>query len=112
MPHERWPPDDPREWIIRVRSNLVRAQATWLFLGIAPTTCQLLLTTGMSRRLPNFSGPAGTRWHLVALDAKPREVTIETKEAALATKHRRTASANGVEIVERLSREEGKRANT
>jgi hypothetical protein len=45
---------------------------------------------------------------LVALDAKPREVTIEAKEAALATKHRRTASANGVEIVERLSREEGK----
>jgi hypothetical protein len=52
--------------------------------------------------------PAGTRWHLVALDAKPREVTIETKVVALATKHRQTASANGVEIVERLSREEGK----
>ena len=27
MPHERRPPDDPREWIIRARSNLVRAQA-------------------------------------------------------------------------------------
>ena|SRR5215211_3347327 len=62
----------------------------------------------MSRRLHNLSGTGGTRWHLMALDAKPREVTIETREAALATKHRRTASANGVEIVERLSREEGK----
>ena len=27
MPHERRPPDDPREWINRARSNLVRAQA-------------------------------------------------------------------------------------
>ena len=27
MPHERRPPDDPREWINRTRSNLVRAQA-------------------------------------------------------------------------------------
>ena len=27
MPHERRPPDDPREWIIRACSNLVRAQA-------------------------------------------------------------------------------------
>jgi HEPN domain-containing protein len=26
MPHERRPPDDPREWINRARSNLVRAQ--------------------------------------------------------------------------------------
>ena len=27
MPHERRPSDDPREWINRARSNLVRAQA-------------------------------------------------------------------------------------
>jgi HEPN domain-containing protein len=27
MPHERRPPDDPRQWINRARSNLVRAQA-------------------------------------------------------------------------------------
>ena len=27
MPHERRPPDDPREWINRARSNLVQAQA-------------------------------------------------------------------------------------
>jgi HEPN domain-containing protein len=27
MPPERRPPDDPREWINRARSNLVRAQA-------------------------------------------------------------------------------------
>ncbi len=27
MPHERRPPNDPREWINRARSNLVRAQA-------------------------------------------------------------------------------------
>jgi hypothetical protein len=27
MPHERRPPDDPREWIIRTRGNLVRALA-------------------------------------------------------------------------------------
>lgn len=27
MPPERWPPDDPREWLNRARSNL-RAQAT------------------------------------------------------------------------------------
>ena len=27
MPHERRSPDDPREWINRTRSNLVRAQA-------------------------------------------------------------------------------------
>jgi len=27
MPHERRPPDDPREWINRAGSNLVRAQA-------------------------------------------------------------------------------------
>ena len=26
MPHERRPPDDPREWINRARRNLVRAQ--------------------------------------------------------------------------------------
>jgi hypothetical protein len=45
----------------------------------------------------------------VPLDAKPRAARTETKEAALATKHRRTASANGVGTVEKLSREEGKR---
>jgi HEPN domain-containing protein len=28
MPVERWPPDDPREWLSRARSNLVRAQTT------------------------------------------------------------------------------------
>jgi HEPN domain-containing protein len=28
MPPERRPPDDPREWINRARSNLVRAQTT------------------------------------------------------------------------------------
>src|SRR5262245_48398366 len=27
MPPERWPPDDPREWLNRARSNLVQAQA-------------------------------------------------------------------------------------
>src|SRR5829696_10527795 len=27
MPPERRPPDDPREWLNRARSNLVRAQA-------------------------------------------------------------------------------------
>jgi HEPN domain-containing protein len=28
MPPERLPPDDPREWLNRARSNLVRAQTT------------------------------------------------------------------------------------
>lgn len=28
MPPERFPPDDPREWLNRARSNLVRAKAT------------------------------------------------------------------------------------
>jgi HEPN domain-containing protein len=28
MPPERWPPDDPREWLNRARSNLVQARAT------------------------------------------------------------------------------------
>jgi HEPN domain-containing protein len=28
MPPERRPPDDPREWINRARSNLVQAQTT------------------------------------------------------------------------------------
>jgi hypothetical protein len=28
MPPERRSPDDPREWLNRARSNLVRAQAT------------------------------------------------------------------------------------
>src|SRR3954463_15633922 len=28
MPPERWPPDDPREWLNRARSNLLRAQET------------------------------------------------------------------------------------
>jgi HEPN domain-containing protein len=27
MPHERYPPDDPREWLNRARSNLVQARA-------------------------------------------------------------------------------------
>lgn len=27
MPHERLPPDDPREWLNRARSNLARAKA-------------------------------------------------------------------------------------
>lgn len=26
MPPERWPPEDPREWLNRARSNLVRAK--------------------------------------------------------------------------------------
>jgi HEPN domain-containing protein len=30
MPPERRPPDDPREWLNRARSNLVRARATLL----------------------------------------------------------------------------------
>lgn len=28
MPPERWPPDDPREWLNRARSNLALAQVT------------------------------------------------------------------------------------
>jgi hypothetical protein len=28
MPPERWSPDDPREWLNRARSNLLRAQVT------------------------------------------------------------------------------------
>ena len=28
MPPERFPPDDPREWLNRARGNLVRAKAT------------------------------------------------------------------------------------
>jgi hypothetical protein len=38
----------------------------------------------------------------------PRLAGIETEEAALASNRRRTASTNGFETVERLSREEGK----
>src|SRR5688500_14300665 len=44
----------------------------------------------------------------VTVGTKPCAARTEIKEAALASKHRRTASANGVETVERLSREEGK----
>jgi hypothetical protein len=42
------------------------------------------------------------------VNAKPGVARKDMKEAAVASNRRRTASANGVETVERLSREEGK----
>src|SRR5688572_28934523 len=68
MQHERRPPDDPREWHNRARSNLVRAQTTLPGHGGETIPQAIADATDLTRfavatRYPSVAEPVTTEEH-------------------------------------------------